>query len=194
MFTYHTAATAPAESSALIEQSVKTFGFLPKLHQVLAAAPATYEAYSHTFDLFQKATTLTPLEQQIVFMTSNYENRCHYCTAAHSMLMGMMKMPAEHIAALRDGEPLADAKLEALRGFTRALIERRGHVGDGQLRDFLDAGYTQRQALEVLTGLAAKLISNFANALAHTEVDEPVKAFAWQHPADRGEALMPASN
>jgi alkylhydroperoxidase family enzyme len=194
MFTYHTIESAPAESLPLIEHSIAAFGFLPKLHQVLAAAPATYEAYSRTFDLFEKATTLTPLEQQVVFMTANYENRCHYGTAGHSMLMTMMKMPAAHIAGLRDGEPLADAKLEALRGFTRALIERRGHVGDAALRAFLEAGYTQRQALEVLTGLAAKLISNFTNALAHTQLDEPVKPFAWQHPAERGVSLEPAGN
>ena len=32
------------------------------------------------------------------------------------------------------------------------------------------------------------VLSNFTNALARTELDEPVKAFAWTHPAERGEA------
>jgi alkylhydroperoxidase family enzyme len=192
MFTYYTKETAPEGSLPQIDHSVKTFGFLPKLHQVLAAAPASYEAYNRLFDLFQQATTLTPLEQQVVFMTANYENRCHYCTAGHSMIMKMFDMPAGVIEALREGRPLADAKLEALRVFSRRLIETRGHVGDAALETFLAAGYSRRQALEVLTGLAAKLISNYANALAHTELDDPVKPFAWVHPADRavsGESL-----
>lgn len=34
----------------------------------------------------------------------------------------------------------------------------------------------------LLTGLAAKLISNFTNALTHTEVDEAMKAYAWEKP------------
>jgi alkylhydroperoxidase family enzyme len=185
MFTYYTKETAPEASRRGIDHSVATFGFLPKLHQVLAEAPATYEAYHFLFDIFQKDTTLTPLEQQVVFMTANYENRCHYCTAGHSMIMQMMKLPAEHIEALREGRRLSDPKLEALRTFTRLLIEKRGHVGDQQLQAFLAAGYDNRQALEVLCGLAAKLISNFTNGLAHTELDEPVKPFAWAPPVER---------
>jgi alkylhydroperoxidase family enzyme len=193
MFTYHTKETAPAGSLPQIEQSIAAFGFLPKLHQVLAEAPATYEAYNRLWDLINSKTTLSPLEQQVVMMTSNYENRCHYCTAGHSMLMQMMKMPPDHIEALREGRPLPEARLEALRTFTLSLIRERGHVGDRRLQDFLDAGYTKRQALEVLTGLAAKLISNFTNALAHTELDEPVKAFAWTHPADRVDTAKAAA-
>lgn len=187
MFDYHTKDSAPNASAPLIEESVGAYGFFPKLHQVLAEAPAAYEAYLRTFALFQEHTTLSPLEQQVVMMTANYENRCHYCTAGHSMLMTIAKMPAGDIEALREGQPLADARLEALRTFTRQMIERRGHIGDVRLQTFIDAGFTTRQALEVLTGLAAKLISNYTNALAHTELDEPVTAFAWTHPEERGQ-------
>jgi alkylhydroperoxidase family enzyme len=183
MFTYHTQQSAPAESLPQMEQSVAAFGFLPKLHQVLAEAPATYEAYNRLWALFQSNTTLSPLEQQVVMMTANYHNRCHYCTAGHSMIMQMMQMPPQHIEALRSGSPLADPKLEALRSFTRELLQKQGHIGDQRLAAFLAAGYTNRQALEVLIGLAAKLLSNYTNALAHTELDEPIKPLAWSPPA-----------
>lgn len=185
MFDYHTKDTAPAEAADLIDWSVRDYGFHPKLHQIMAGAPATYRAYLETFRIFAEETSLTPLEQQVVMMTSNYENRCHYCTAGHSMLMQMAGMPDDVIEALREGRPIADPKLEALHVFTRDLIETRGHVGDDRLRLFLDAGYNQSQALEVLTGLATKLLSNFTNALAHTELDDPVKPLAWAHPDDR---------
>ncbi|NLH82879.1 MAG: carboxymuconolactone decarboxylase family protein [Phyllobacteriaceae bacterium] len=185
MFVSHDAATAPAESRAEIEKSIAAFGFFPNLHRILAEAPATYEAYNTTYRLFRTATTLSPLEQQVVMMTANYENRCHYCTAGHSLLMTLEKAPAADVTALREGTPLDDPRLEALRVFTRRLLETRGHVGDEALAAFLAAGYTQRQALEVLTGLAAKLLSNFTNALAHTELDPPVVPWAWVHPADR---------
>lgn len=67
MFDYLTKETAPAESLPLIERSRKTYGFLPKLHAVLANAPAAYHAYLDNFALFEATTTLSPLEQQIVF-------------------------------------------------------------------------------------------------------------------------------
>ena len=185
MFTYHDADSAPAGSQPEIGKSIAAFGFFPNLHRILAEAPATYEAYTTTCRLFREATTLSPLEQQVVMMTASYENRCHYCTAGHSLLMTLEKAPPAIVQALRDGAPLPDQRLEALRLFTRALIERRGHVGDAALNTFLAAGFTRRQALEVLTGLAAKLLSNFTNALAHTDLDPPVIPWAWSHPDER---------
>lgn len=185
MFDYHTKSTAPQESHPLIEASEEAYGFLPKLHQVLAEAPATYRAYLETFRIFAEETTLSAEEQHVVMQTVNFENRCHYCTAGHSMLMKMAGLGDDVIDALREGTPLRDPKLESLRQFTRALIDNRGHVGDAALGKFIDSGYTRRQALEVLTGIATKTLSNFTNALAKTELDEPVKPFAWTHPLDR---------
>lgn len=192
MFTTYTKDNAPQESAELVARSIKAYGFLPNLHGVMAEAPATYRAYLDTFDLFAKDTTLTPLEQQVVMQTSNYENNCHYCMPGHTMLMKMMKMPNDVIEALREGTPIADSKLEALRTYSRQLIEQRGHVTDAQLDALFAAGYSKRQALEVLVGLAAKLLSNFTNAIANTEIDAPVKAFAWTHPKLRAAQLKAA--
>ena len=185
MFTYYEPDTAPEESKPLMEQSLKGFGMLPNLHKILAEAPATYKAYNETFSLFMKDTSLSPVEQQVVFMTSNFENNCHYCVPGHTWMMKSAKMPNEVIEALREGTEIPDPKLQALHDFTKALLDNRGHIGDDKLNEFIASGYTKRQALEVLTGLAAKLISNFTNALTHTEVDEPMKPFAWTHPKIR---------
>lgn len=182
MFDYHTKVTASTESAPLIERSIKTYGFLPKLHAVLAASPATYQAYLDTFELFEKKSTLTPLEQQVVFQTSNYENNCHYCMPGHTFIMKLSKMPDDVIEALREGSQIKDAKLQALRLYTQRLLEKHGHLSEVEIQEFIAAGYTARQSLEVLVGLAAKLLSNFTNALAKTELDDPVKPYAWIHP------------
>jgi len=184
-FTYYTAGTAPEDSKRLVEQSLKGFGMLPNLHAILAEAPATYEAYNTTFELFMKQTTFSPLEQQVVFMTANFENNCQYCVPVHTWMMKAAKMPDGVIEALREGDVIPDEKLQALHDFTKALLDNRGHVGDERLQAFFDAGYTKRQALEVLTGLSAKLISNFTNALAGTTPDVPFEKFAWTHPSKR---------
>lgn len=185
MFTYYEPDTAPEESKPLMEQSLKSMKMIPNLHKILAEAPATYEAYNTAFSLFMKNTTLSPLEQQVVFMTANFENNCHYCVPGHTWMMKASKMPDDVIEALREGTELPDAKLQALHDYTKELLDKRGHIGDDRLQAFLDAGYTKRQALEVLTGLSAKLISNFTNAITHTKVDEPMKAYDWTHPSER---------
>ena len=185
MFTYHEPNTAPEKSQHLMIVSQKSLGMIPNLHKVLAEAPATYEAYNTAFGLFMKETTLSPLEQQVVFMTANFENNCHYCVPGHTWMMKSAKMPDDVIEALREGTSIPDARLQALHDYTKALLDQRGHIGDDKLDTFLGAGFTKRQALEVLTGLSAKLISNFANALAHTEVDAPMLAYDWTHPSER---------
>lgn len=185
MFTYYEIDNAPQDSKKSMEQSLKEFKMIPNLHKILAEAPATYEAYNTVISLFMKKTTLTPLEQQVVFMTSNFENNCHYCIPGHTWMMKVSKMPDEIIEALRNGESLPDPKLQALHDYTKALLDNRGHIGDEKLQAFLDAGYTKRQALEVLTGLSAKLISNFTNAITHTKLDEAMKPFTWTHPNER---------
>lgn len=185
MFTYYEADNAPDASKKLMQDSMKSFGMLPNLHKVLAEAPVTYKAYNDTFSSFIQSSSFTPIEQQVVFMTANFENNCHYCVPGHTWMMKSAKMPDDVIESLREGAPIADTKLQALHDFTKALLDQRGHIGDEKLNAFLAAGYTRRQALEVLTGLAAKLISNFTNALAHTEVDSAMRPFNWTHPSQR---------
>lgn len=92
----------------------------------------------------------------------------------------MMKVDDAISVALRDETPLPSARLEALRDFTLAVVRNRGNVADADVRAFLDAGYTQRQILEVILGVAQKVMSNYTNHLAQTPVDEPMRAFAWE--------------
>lgn len=184
-FTYHTQDTAPDASKSQIDQTVAEFGGLISLHALFAESPVTYETYHKAFGLFLKHSSFTPLEAQVVFMTSNFINRCHYCMAGHTMMMKRAGMPDDVIEDLREGRKLANPKLAALQSYARELLEKRGHIGDDRLQAFLDAGYNRKAALDVLTGLAAKLISNFTNALAHTRLDRGMDKYAWVHPDDR---------
>lgn len=172
-FKLHTKETAPESAKPALSGT-----FVTNLNRVLAEAPLTLDIYQQAFGRFMKESSFTPVEQQVVFMTANFENNCHYCVPGHTWMMKSAKMPDEVIEALREGTPIPDTRLQALHDYTKALLDNRGHIGDAQLQAFFDAGFNQKQALEVLTGLAAKLISNFTNAIAHTEPDEAFSEFA----------------
>tara|TARA_R100001129_G_scaffold3196_2_gene3216 strand:- start:10564 stop:10785 length:222 start_codon:yes stop_codon:yes gene_type:complete len=73
---------------------------------------------------------------------------------------------------------MADLKLQALRIFTEAVLEKRGHVDETDLRPFFEAGYGNRQVLEIILGIAQKTMSNYTNAIAQTPIDEPFEKFA----------------
>lgn len=183
-FPLHTTETAPEAARPILAASKAAWGFLPNLHAKLAEAPIALQAYGTLFDLFG-TSSFTPGEQQVVYMTANVFHECEYCTSGHTVLAQMAKLDAATIEALREGRPLSDARLQALHVFTRAVIEQRGHVGDGAVEAFLAAGFTRAQVLEILVAIAAKTISNYANHLAGTPLDAFMAKTVWVAPSHR---------
>ncbi|MBS0123358.1 carboxymuconolactone decarboxylase family protein [Thetidibacter halocola] len=179
LFTPHTLETAPEASRPLLEDSLKSFGRLPGLHGVLAESPAALKGYKQLHGIFATETSFDKDELTVVWQTINVEHECHYCVPAHTGIAKKMKVDDAISAALRDETPLPNARLEALRDFTLHVVRQRGNVTDDQVQAFIRAGFTQRQILEVILGVAQKVISNYTNHLAQTPVDAPMQAFAW---------------
>lgn len=180
-FTIYTLKTAPEASKEALIHAKETFGLIPNLEGILAEAPAALKGGMALWNLFE-TTNFTPIERQVIYLTANYEHDCHYCMAAHSSLAKMIGMAPEDIEALRHGQPLADPKLQALRLFTQRLIEARGWVNDREIEEFLAAGYTKQQVLEVILGIAVKIIHNYSNHIAKTPLDKAFQAYAWSKP------------
>ena len=178
IFEKHTEETAPEASLPLIEKSKAAFGRLPGLHAVMAEAPGLLDGYQVLHKLFLE-TSFDNDEKTVVWQTINVENECHYCVPAHTGIAKMMKVDDAITNALRDETPLPTAKLEALRTFTLKIVNQRGFLSDEDVQEFLDAGYTKRQILEVILGYSQKIMSNYTNHLAETPVDAPFEQFAW---------------
>jgi AhpD family alkylhydroperoxidase len=188
-FTLHDAATAPAASRSLLGAVKAAWGFVPTLHATLAESPVALEAYDTLFGLVAKST-LTPAEQQVAYQAINVFHECEYCVAGHTFLSRKAGLPEDAIAALRNGTPIADARLQALRVFAEAVVRERGFAGDAAVDAFLAAGFTRANVLDVVTIVATKTISNYTNHLTHT----PKEAFmadpslAWTAPRNRARA------
>ncbi|WP_092012472.1 carboxymuconolactone decarboxylase family protein [Marinobacter daqiaonensis] len=178
-FKLHDIDSAPEDSKPLLEGSKKRMGMIPSLHAVMAEAPGVLEGYQTLHGLFTK-TSLDANEQTVVWQSINVEHECHYCVPAHTGIAQMMKVPDEITEALRNETPLPDDRLEALRTFTLAVVRKRGNVTSEDLNAFYEAGYGQRQVLEVILGVAQKTMSNYVNHIAETPIDEPFKKFAWK--------------
>lgn len=182
-FTRHDLDTAPDASRALLEHSQKAFGRIPGLHAVMAEAPAMLDSYKHLHRLFAERTSFDKDELTVVWQSINVEHACHYCVPAHTGIAKMMKVDDAITNALRDETALPNARLEALRAFTLQVVRDRGAVDEAAVQAFLDAGFTRRHILEVILGVAQKVMSNYTNHLADTPVDAPMQKFAWQKAA-----------
>lgn len=183
-FPLHTPESAPEASKPLIENSIKAFGVLPALHAIMAESPQLLEGYQKLHELFL-ASSLTPEEKTVVWMTVNVEHECHYCVPAHTIIAKKMGIAPEIIDALRDQTPLPNERLEALRAITRELLLNRGNVSPETLARFEAAGYGPRQLLDVILGVAQKVMSNFTNHLANTPLSPAYQPYAWKR---RGKA------
>ena len=178
-FNVHTIDTAPDQSRPLLEGAQQAFGFVPNLIGVLAESPATAEAYLALGQIFDKSS-LTAVERQVAILAISRYNECTYCVAAHSVIASMQKVPTDVIEAVRNDQPIADTKLEALRAFATAVVDKRGWLADGDVSAFLDAGYSKAQILDVVLAVSLKTLSNYANHITETPLDAAFASRAWQ--------------
>ena len=174
----HSPETAPEASRPFLEATKKRFGFSPNIAGALAESPAALEGYLTLARLFA-GTSFSPVERQIVLIAASVVNGCAYCVAAHSTMAAGERVAEDVIAALRDGEPIADARLEALRRFVEILVEKRGWASDREVQSFIAAGFSRRQVVEVLLGITQKTLSNYVNHLADTPLDDAFAPRQW---------------
>ena len=172
--------SAPERSKPILEGAKAKYGFVPNLLGVLSNSPAAVESYAKLSEIYGKSS-LSPVEQQVVLLTVSYVNQCDYCMSAHSVIAtNAAKMPKDVLDALRNGEKIVDAKLEALHTFTKTVVEKRGRLDQAQVKAFLTAGYKEAHVLEVIVGTALKTISNYTNHLAETPLDEAFASMKWE--------------
>lgn len=171
--------SVPSDAKDTLARVAKAYGFVPNLIGVMAGAPALAKAYQVLQGLFEQ-TSLSPIERQIILLSTSVENGCAYCVAAHTSIARMQRIPNDVINAIRDGNPIQDAKFEALRVFTTEVVRRRGWACEEVTESFAKAGYRSQQALEVILGVGMKTLSNYANHLANTPLDGAFSSAAWE--------------
>lgn len=177
-FQFHTIESAPEASKALLAGAKQAFSFVPNLLAGMAEAPALLEGYMTLAGIFDK-TELSETERQIILMANNRLNGCTYCMAAHTTISQGAKVPKDVIEALRNGTPIADAKLEALRKFSEHVNLERGWIEQSQIDALLQAGYGKQTILEVILGTSLKVMSNYTNHVANTPLDKAFESNAW---------------
>ncbi|MFF5762965.1 carboxymuconolactone decarboxylase family protein [Streptomyces tanashiensis] len=119
---------------------------------LLKESPETLDGFLKINAIFE-STTLDPHSRETVILAVAARNQCHLCVDMHEA----------KLAALG---PAPDAeRLAAVRTFTLRVLASSGAVSDEDLAAFEKAGYTRRNALEVVLGIGTYTVSTFANRL-----------------------------
>src|SRR5215471_8896552 len=73
--------TADARATEVLEAARKATGGIPNMYAGMANVPALLDSYLYAYQLFRKESTLSPAEQELVFLTISRVNACTYCVA-----------------------------------------------------------------------------------------------------------------
>lgn len=167
-----------AESSNILKSIADQVGFLPNVFGVLGGNPKALEAFA-TLNVLFGDSSLNPIEREIVQAAASVVNSCEYCVAGHTAFTNFQNLDNSLIEAVRAGTPLDDARFEALRQFTQAIVVSKGRDAKTELQAFLAAGYTRQQVFDVVLGISVKMFSNQVVGLTELPLDETFKPFRW---------------
>lgn len=162
---------ADQETQAIYAAIGSKFGMVPNIFKGMANSPVALNAYLK-LDQMIAGGCFSPVEQEIVRITVSRYNRCSYCVAAHNAGLLAKKLPQEEIQLIRKGQP-TDPKHAALIAFTLKVLETKGFVGDGELVEFYQAGFSEVHAAEISVIIAQKVLSNYFNHINDTDLDLP---------------------
>ena len=174
----HEIASSSGARKDALEKIHTSYGRVPNVLGALAESPAALTAY-HGVSQAVSTMTFTPIERHVIWFTINREHGCHYCMAAHMPGAIQDKVPDEVIATARNGGSYADAKLDALRAFTLAMVQERGWVSPEAVDTFLSAGFSRENIFEIIAIIAQKVMTNYTNHIVEPPLDKRYQAYRW---------------
>lgn len=185
-FKIHDVETATGATKEALETAQKRYGFVPNLIGGLAEAPAAATAYMALGDALA-SSSLKPEELHVVWFAINAYHGCDYCMAAHTGIAKRQNIDDAVIETARAGGAYDDQRLETLRAFAVKVVEERGWVSPEEVDDFLAAGFTKANVIEIVLAAAHKTLSNYTNHIVGTPLDAAFAAHEWSPPAKAAE-------
>jgi uncharacterized peroxidase-related enzyme len=177
-FNIHTVESAPQDSKPALEQLKKHVGFIPNLAATMAESPSLLEAFTSLRAISGRGT-FTPVEREAVAVVVSFENNCTYCMAAHSTFAKMNGIPEDDLSLLRVGKSASSPRLQAVCALARQVVRSKGHLAPEDIQEFLKAGFSQAQLLEVIVVISTTAIANYTHNIAKTPIDEAFQAQSW---------------
>lgn len=164
-------AQAGEKASQLLAATKAKFGKHLNFFTVLAQSPESLATYLQFSDEVAQTSLSPALREQIVLAVSE-ANGCDYCLAAHTLKARSLSLSDDELLANRAGAS-ADSKTSAALEFALQFRDEFGNVSSDTLNAVRQAGYSDKEVLEIALTTLNAIFSNAINNLAGTEVDLP---------------------
>jgi uncharacterized peroxidase-related enzyme len=162
---------APEASRPALNAISQQLGFTPNSFKLMSLSPSALSGVVALQGALSR--TIDARTRDVVALAVSQASGCHYCLSAHSHTAAQFnRATAEEIALARQGRS-DDPKRQAAGTFARRVVEERGKVTDADLDAVRNAGYNDKQVVELVALTAQFLLSNFMNNVADTDIDFP---------------------
>ena len=165
-------ATSEGKAKTLLDAVKAGLGATPNMFRLLAASPATLEAYLSYNRALSHGALPAKIREQIALVAAE-TNGCDYCASAHTALgkhAGLSQDDINHALEGRASDPKADAAVR----FAKLLLEKRGHISDSDFNQVKQAGLSEAEIGEIVAHVAINVFTNYFNIAVETEIDFPV--------------------
>lgn len=177
-FTIHTEESAPEKSKQALNGLKQAFGMIPNVAATMAGSPALINSFVTSFGNFHSGS-FNESEKQVVLLSDAVALKCPWTVAFHSTMALREGVSPDDVKAIRDGKAPSNPKYAALSGIAKALIEKKGNAGEGDIERFVAAGYSHPQILEVITAIGVSTMAAMVGNVAGTPVEDVFKAQTW---------------
>lgn len=184
-FTQHSIDSAPEAAREVLGEIESNLKTLPNAVRLYAESPLAVTMHLTGYKIIGELSCLTMTERVAVEMVAGVEHREPYSVAMYSSFGPVMGLSEAQVGAIRDGLPLDDARLEALRSATLALMRSRGALEDDELDTLLKSGLSRQDLFDILQVIARTVFTDYANRLTRPELDGFLESHRWVHPDER---------
>jgi alkylhydroperoxidase family enzyme len=177
-FPLNTIESAPEGSKPALQQLQSAFGMVPNILGAMSTSPVLINTLVGMFAKVHNGS-FTEAQVQIVLLTDAVTNGSAWAVAFHTTLALKEGIAPSDVKAIRERRLPEDSKYAALSGLARTMIEKRGHLDDGDVNRFLAAGFRKEHLLEVIAAVAASTITNYTGSITKPPVEEPFQKHVW---------------
>ncbi|MGF6780854.1 carboxymuconolactone decarboxylase family protein [Paraburkholderia sp. GAS334] len=164
-------ASATGATAEVYAQVKKAIGSVPNLFAAVGAlTPEVLKTLLNAEGVLA-AGTLSKRDLETVKLLVSELTGCDYCVAAHTMLGKMTGLSPETLQLIRAGQPIGDAKRDALVHFVKNLQQTSGTISAAEFAAIKAVGYTDAQIVEITLAIALTVFTNYFNRINDTDLD-----------------------
>lgn len=158
---------------SIFDELKKGLGFVPNIYAFLAINETALTDYL-TYQ--RRQSTLSNKEKEVINLVASQINSCKYCQSAHTAISKMNGFTEEQIIEIRKLNITFDDKVKVLAEVTASLVKNRGKASQEALENFINAGYTQTNFIDVIMVISDITVSNYLHNAAGYTIDFPEAA------------------